>query len=128
MQQLGFDFMKAERRIDAPTAFKIDFGKRSYGEITVVPREDGTFAIKTGDDFNGYCGHGGPAHGAYATFEAALTYAVRYLRRGWYRIANDHNDSCCSEKHRVMARKGLVWLDTLIADYALNIGEGLCDA
>nr|DAH75500.1 MAG TPA: hypothetical protein [Caudoviricetes sp.] len=128
MQQLGFDFMKAEHRIDAPTVLHVDLGKYSDAQIIICQNDDGSWRAGSDDHFQGYCGHGGSGNGSYPTFEDALSYRIRWLRKRWSSIAASKHDSCCSDSHKRMARVGLAWLDTLIADYALNIGEGLCDA
>lgn len=102
-----------------PKWFKIELDKKgwSYGHIGIVRNDDGTWAYTTRDNFGGYCGHGGPFHGKYESFDEALELAIARLWKGWRRISEETRDSVCTEKHRAMARKGMAWLDGLAAEY-----------
>ncbi len=125
MQQLSmFDLMIPPPApvLDAPTWFKTDLDKKgwSYGKIGVAPNGDGTWAYNTGDNFGGYCGHGGPFHGSYPSFDEALGTAIARLYCGWKKISERMNDSCCKENHRAMAKKGLAWLESLEAEYGVS--------
>lgn len=125
MQQLSmFDLMMPPPPpvIDAPTWFKTELDKKgwSYGHIGVTPNGDGTWAYTTRDNFGGYCGHGGPFHGSYPSFDEALATAIARLYCGWKQISDRMNDSCCKENHRAMARKGMAWLESLEAEYGVT--------
>lgn len=117
-QQLSmFDMMMPAPALvlDAPTWFKTSLDKKgwSYARIGIAPNGDGTWAYSTADNFGGYCGHDGPFHGAYRSFDEALEIAVGRLHGGWKQISERMNDSCCGEKHRAMAKAGLDWLASL---------------
>jgi hypothetical protein len=121
--QLSFSFdSPPPAPIDSePQWFKIELDKKgwSYGHIGVMRNDDATWSYATRDQFGGYCGHGGPFHGAYESFDEALEIAISRLWKSWRSISERMNDSVCTEKHRVMARKGMAWLDDLAAEYGV---------
>lgn len=89
----------------------------SYVEIGIMRNDNGTWSASTRDSFQGFCGHGGPFWGEYASFNAALANRLDYLRRGYQAMVDGHAGSCCTDKHKAMARKGMKWLDELAAEY-----------
>lgn len=125
MQQIAFNFdpPKAPPVDSVPVWFKTDLDKKgwSYGHVCVVRNDDGTWAYTTSDNFGGYCGHGGPFHGSYETFDIALETAILRPYCGWLKISQRMNDSCCKENHRVMARKGIEWLEALANDHGISM-------
>lgn len=121
--QLGFDFMRKAPQAAGPTIIRTETGKHSYAQIVIVPNSDGTWSEGTGDHFQGYCGHGYPAHGSYASFDMALKTSGKRLARSWTRIANETRDSVCTETHRTIARRALAWLETVLADHGIDMSE-----
>jgi hypothetical protein len=125
MQQLGFDFLRTAppEPIDkAPVWFRVRLDKKySYGEIGVARNEDGTWARSTRDQFQGFCGHGGPFWGEHRSFDEALTYCLRYLYGSWSRLADGKAGSCCTSSHIAMARLGLKWLNTVAGENGIDM-------
>ncbi|MGN7749755.1 hypothetical protein [Sinorhizobium sp. 22678] len=123
MQQLAFRFDPAPPPaiVEALQWFRTDLDKKgwSYGRIGVMRNVDGTWSYTTSDNFGGYCGHGGPFHGSYPSFDEALGTAIARLYCGWKKISERTTDSCCKDNHRAMARKGMQWLESLEAEYGV---------
>ncbi|APO67397.1 hypothetical protein IE4872_CH01768 [Rhizobium gallicum] len=81
---------------------------RSYCHIGIVRNDDGTWSASTRDNLRGFCGHGGPFWGQYASFNDALANRINFLRRGYQTIIDGKAGSCCTSTHQAMARKGMV--------------------
>ncbi|WP_457663981.1 hypothetical protein [Sinorhizobium medicae] len=124
VSQLSFNFFDPPPApvSTEPTWFKIELDKKgwSYGHIGIKRNDDGTWSYTTRDNFGGYCGHGGPFHGQWESFDEALEIAISRLWKSWRHISEQTRDSVCSEKHRAMARKGMAWLDELAAEYQVQ--------
>lgn len=125
MQQLAFRFDPAPAApvTDEPTWFRISLDKKghSYAEIGIKRNEDGTWCATSRDSFQGFCGHGGPFWGEYATFNHALSSRLDYLRRGYQTMADGNAGSCCTSRHEAMARTGLKWLQSIADEYRLQL-------
>lgn len=125
MHQMAFSFdpPKAPPIDSAPTVMHVKLDKKySYGEIGIRRNDDGTWACTTRDQFQGYCGHGGPFWGKHETFDAALIYCLRYLYGSWWRLANGRAGSCCTSTHIAMAKAGLKWLHQVADEHAIDMG------
>jgi hypothetical protein len=107
---------------DRPTWFRINLDKKghSYAEIGVHSNGDGTWACTSRDTLQGFCGHGGPFFGKFASFNEALFSRIEYLRRGYQNMADGKAGSCCTPKHQAMARVGLKWLDDLMIEHRIH--------
>lgn len=92
-----------------PMEWKADLGDRSYGAFHVLRDGDGLWRFSTEDHFQGYCGHGGGSYRASERREDAILAAAESLERRWIALTEDRS-SCCSDKHRNAARKGLAAL------------------
>lgn len=127
MQQLGFRFEPVPAAI-APRSTqlfscKLDKSGRSFIEIEVKRNSDGTWRRRTADNFHMWCGHGGPFHGAFATFDDALAQCVRTLVSSYRGAVREARDGVQTEAHRSMARRGLRWLEGLAAEYQIDLDE-----
>lgn len=107
---------------DSPIILRVDLGGHSYGQVIIVMLDDGTWGVGTDDQFQGYCGHGSPVwpkHDGYPTVRDAVAVALDKLHEGWTRLAADQS-SCCTDKHRTAARKGLEWINRQYLTYGLD--------
>lgn len=123
-QQIGFEFMKAAPVVidGEPVRMHVKLDKKySYGEIAVRRNDDGTWSRTTRDQFQGFCGHGGPFWGSHASFDDALIYCLRSLYGSWWRLANGHAGSCCASSHIAMAKAGIKWLHQIADDHSIDM-------
>lgn len=124
MHQLGFQFdpIPAPPTAGEPKWFKTKLDKTgaSYIEIGVMQNPDGTWAVSTGDNLLGWCGHGGPFYGSHSSFTDALAHAIGIQRRSYRWKAEDNHDSVQNDRHRAMGRAGLKWLEDLAAEYSID--------
>ncbi len=108
--------------LDSPTVLRVELGGHSYGQVILVALDDGTWGFGTDDQFQGYCGHGFPVwpkQDGYPTARDAVAVALDNLHQSWTRLAADQS-SCCTDKHRTAARKGLAWIDSQYLAYGLD--------
>lgn len=98
-----------------PTTLSFEDGKSSVS-LEVAPWGDGSWGIATHDHYYGYCGGGGPVHGVYCTFDAALLKAVARLEKAARSILVDRS-SCCGDSHRRFAAKVLEWAAGVRSEY-----------
>lgn len=131
MQQLGFSFgpVPASLSVEGAKVFscKLDKSGRSYVEIGVKRNSDGTWSHRTSDNFHMWCGHGGPFHGAFCSFDDALRQSIRVLALSCRHAARETHDGVQTETHRAMARRGLKWLEDLAAEHQIDLDEtGKC--
>lgn len=127
MQQLGFRFepVPASLSVDGVQVFscKLDKGGRSYVEIGVKRNSDGTWSHRTSDNFHMWCGHGGPFHGAFSSFDDALRQSIRVLALSCRHATRETRDGVQPEAHRAMVRHGLKWLEDLAAEHQIDLNE-----
>lgn len=108
--------------VESPIVLRVELGKYSYGEIIVALLDDGTWGFGTRDQFQGYCGHSGgvwPRKDGWPRSIDAVAVALDRLHQGWTRLSVDQS-SCCSDKHRSAARRGLAWIDKQYAAFGLD--------
>jgi hypothetical protein len=98
-----------------PTVLSFEDAKSDV-QVEIAPYGDGSWGIATHDHYYGYCGHGGPVHGVYNTFEAALLKAIGRLEEGAHSVLVDRS-SCCGDSHRRFASKVLTWAAGVRAEY-----------
>lgn len=101
----------------APTILEFK-DKNSYATVEIVPLGDGTWGRATHDNYHGYCGHGTPVYGEYATFDEALTVALAVIDRHAANIQIDRS-SCCGDSHRRFARKVREWVLSIEDEYRI---------
>lgn len=110
--QASFSFMAPAVPADEPSVLRIDLGKGCHAQIIVCPLDDGTWGQGSEDQFQGFCGHAFPVYPreeGYPSFRDALVVALDRLHDSWSRLMVDQS-SCCTDKHRAAARKGLEWI------------------
>jgi hypothetical protein len=108
--------------VDSPIVLRVELGGYSYGEIIVAQLDDGTWGCGSRDNFQGYCGHCGgvwPKLDGYPSARDAAAVILDRLHRIWSRLTVDQS-SCCTDKHRAAARKGLIWIDKQYAAFGLD--------
>ncbi|WP_144378497.1 hypothetical protein [Mesorhizobium amorphae] len=108
--------------VDRPTVLRVDLGSHSYGQVILVTLDDGTWGYGSDDQFQGYCGHGHgvwPKKDGYPTARDAVAVALDHLHDRWTRLTVDKS-SCCTDKHRAAARRGLEWIGRQYLAYGLD--------
>lgn len=119
---MQMDLFAATVPPDKPIVLRVELGGHSYGQIVVAILDDGTWGFGTDDQFQGFCGHGSPVWPKAEGFPEArdaIVVALDKLHDKWTRLAVDQS-SCCSDKHRTAARKGLDWIADQYAAFGLD--------
>lgn len=96
--------------------------KHSNVQIIVRRNDDGTWGFATHDQYYGYCGHGGPIWGHYASFAAALLLALNRIKKNADHILIDRS-SCCGDSHRRFANSVLAWVADRFDEYDLHADQ-----
>jgi N6-adenosine-specific RNA methylase IME4 len=117
-QQVTGDFPAAPR-IGEPMEFSIGGLRKNVARFQIRHREDGRFDYNYNFQFT-TSGSGGPFHGDFSSFEAALRAAILHAQR--FLIARrDATDSVTSEAERRAARAGLEWIEQRCTEWGLAL-------